>query len=222
MFRYLENSAKAKTSTALSKLISLAPSNATLLVEKDGTFIERKIPSEHIQLKDLLKIYPGERIPADGLFLINIGNVEFGSSLLDESLLTGEPFPVTKNINDQVIAGSVNGSGLLHIRAVRVGKETTLSQIVHLVSTAQASKAPIQATADKLASVFVPVVIFLGLFTFIIWMYVITMTGWIPKSFPEDSDVMFVCFSMCISVIVVACPCALGLATPTAVMVYNN
>jgi P-type Cu+ transporter len=173
---------------------------------------EKKIPTEYIQANDLIKIFPGERIPADGV-------VEFGTSLLDESLLTGEPLPVSKQKGDQIIAGSVNGSGVLHIRAHRVGKETTLSQIVNLVSAAQSSKAPIQASADMIASVFVPSVMFLGLFTFIIWMYVIHMTGWIPSAFPKDSNVTFVCLSMCISVIVVACPCALGLATPTAVMV---
>lgn len=210
--RYLENVAKAKTSNALSKLISLAPSYATLLEEIDKKLTERKIPSELIQVSDLLKIFPGERVPVDGI-------VEYGESSLDESLLTGEPFPVSKKVGDQVITGSVNTSGVLHVRAVRVGDETTVSQIVKLVSQAQSSKAPIQASADRVASIFVPTVVFLGVFTFILWMYIILITGWIPSSFPKDSDAVFVCLSMCISVIVAACPCALGLATPTAVMV---
>ncbi|KAH6562764.1 hypothetical protein BASA62_008958 [Batrachochytrium salamandrivorans] len=185
--RYLENLAKAKTG-------------------------KREIPSELIKTGDLLKIVPGERIPADG-------TVEYGITEVDESLITGEPVPVTKRVRDKVISGTVNGSGVVHIHAERVGSDTTLSQIVKLVSEAQTSKAPIQNIADKIAGVFVPAVIALGVATFIMWMCIIQTTQWIPSSFPADSHWLFVCLSMCISVIVVACPCALGLATPTAVMV---
>ncbi len=206
--RYLENSAKAQTSSALSQLMKLAPSYAILLTS-DG---EQKIPTEYIKRGDLLKVLPGQRVPADGI-------VEFGSSNLDESLLTGEPLAVTKNEGDNVIAGSVNGTGVLHIRANRIGTDTTLSQIVKLVTTAQASKSPMQAAADKVATIFVPAVIGLGVFTLITWILVTRELGFIPSSFPSDSNWLFVSLSMCISVIVVACPCALGLATPTAVMV---
>ncbi|KAL2919726.1 Cu(2+)-transporting P-type ATPase [Polyrhizophydium stewartii] len=212
--RYLENLAKAKTGNALSKLISLAPSQA-LLLEADkvtGELVERQIPSEYIQAGDLLKIVPGERIPADGI-------VEYGVTEVDESLVTGEPVPVTKRVKDRVITGTVNASGMVHIRAVRVGTDTTLAQIVKLVSDAQTSKAPIQDIADKIAGVFVPIVIALGVLTFFGWMCIIRVSHWIPATFPADSHWLFVCLSMCISVIVVACPCALGLATPTAVMV---
>ena len=213
--RYLENSAKSKTSNALSKLISLAPSNALLLEESknsdDGQVTAREIPAEYIKTGDLLKILPGERLPCDGL-------VEFGKSELDESVVTGEPLPVLKIVGDSVISGTVNGAGVLHVRAVRVGGDTTLSQIVKLVGSAQASKAPIQEVADKVSSIFVPVIITLGCLTFAMWMIIIQTTGWIPFGFPQDTDRVFVCLSMCISVIVVACPCALGLATPTAVM----
>ncbi|KAI8917401.1 hypothetical protein BC831DRAFT_485164 [Entophlyctis helioformis] len=212
--RYLENLAKAKTGAALSKLLSLAPSHAVLLEmdQTTGQIVERQIPSEYIKAGDLLKIVPGERIPADGM-------VEFGATEVDESLVTGEPLPVTKIAKDQVIAGTVNGSGVVHVRAERVGTDTTLAQIVKLVSDAQTAKAPIQNVADHIAGIFVPTVVALGVATFLIWMCVILGTNWIPSSFPPDSNWFFVCLSMCISVIVVACPCALGLATPTAVMV---
>ncbi|KAI8910879.1 hypothetical protein EDD86DRAFT_203848 [Gorgonomyces haynaldii] len=205
--RYLENAAKAKTSSALSKLLQLAPSYAMLI--ENGQ--ERKIPTEYIKKNDIIKILPSERIPCDGV-------VVFGHSFVDESLLTGEPVPVSKQENDLVIAGSVNGSGVMHVKASRVGTDTTLSQIVKLVSDAQASKAPIQEAADQIAGVFVPTVICLGFVTFMVWMCVVHYFGWVPKSFPTDSDSLYVALSMCISVIVVACPCALGLATPTAIM----
>lgn len=212
--RYLENMAKGKTSTALSKLISLAPTTATLLVvdEKTGGFGERSIPSEYIKAGDLLKVFPGERIPTDGV-------VEFGGSDVDESLVTGEPLPVKKKLGDSVIGGTVNGTGMFHMRAVRVGSETTLAQIVKLVNDAQTSKAPIQDIADKVAGYFVPGVICLGVLTFLTWTVILNVRHWIPPGFSEDSSVFYVCVNMCISVIVVACPCALGLATPTAVMV---
>ncbi|KAJ3026059.1 hypothetical protein HDV00_012197 [Rhizophlyctis rosea] len=212
--RYLENMAKGKTSTALSKLISLAPTTATLLSpdEKTGGYTERSIPSEFIKAGDLLKVFPGERVPTDGV-------VEFGGSDVDESLVTGEPVPVKKKVGDSVIGGTVNGTGMMHVRAVRVGAETTLAQIVKLVNDAQTSKAPIQDIADRVAGWFVPGVICLGVLTFLMWSVVLNVGHWIPPGFSEDSSVFYVCLNMCISVIVVACPCALGLATPTAVMV---
>ncbi|KAJ3174984.1 ATPase Cu transporting protein 7B [Geranomyces variabilis] len=212
--RYLENLAKGKTSSALSKLMSLAPTNALLLSlhTETGEISEKNIPSEYVQAGDLLKIVPGERVPADGV-------VEFGSTQIDESLVTGEPLPVGKRIGDSVIGGTVNGSGVIHMRAVRVGADTTLSQIVKLVNDAQTSKAPIQDIADTVAGYFVPGVILLGAATFLAWLAILNVTTWRPSSFPEGSSVFFICLSMSISVIVVACPCALGLATPTAVMV---
>jgi Cu+-exporting ATPase len=212
--RYLENLAKSKTSSALSKLIKLAPSHALLLqVSKEtGEMVSKEIPAEYIKMNDLLKILPGERFPCDGV-------IEFGETCVDESVVTGEPLPIEKAVGDAVIAGTVNGNGAVHVRASKVGSDTTLSQIVKLVSEAQASKAPIQAVADKIAGIFVPVVVFLAAITFSFWMIVIETTGYIPSSFPEDSNHFFVCLSLCISVIVVACPCALGLATPTAIMV---
>ncbi|TPX64334.1 hypothetical protein SpCBS45565_g05970 [Spizellomyces sp. 'palustris'] len=212
--RFLENLAKGKTSSALSKLISLAPTKALLLSTdpSTGQISEKEIPTEYVQAGDLLKVIPGERVPADGV-------VEYGSTSIDEALVTGEPLPVGKKVGDGVIGGTVNGSGVIHMRAVRVGADATLAQIVKLVNEAQTSKAPIQNIADTVAGYFVPAVIVLGLATFFVWIIILNATKWIPPSFPEGSSVVFVCLSMCISVIVVACPCALGLATPTAVMV---
>ncbi|KAJ3008522.1 UNVERIFIED_CONTAM: hypothetical protein HDU68_003049 [Siphonaria sp. JEL0065] len=210
--RYLENLAKGKTSNALSKLMSLAPSHAILLVvdKSTGALTERKIATELIQPGDLIKIVPGERIAADG-------TVVFGSSSIDESLVTGESKPVSKKLNDAVIAGTINGTGMIHMRATRVGTDTTLSQILKLVSDAQTSKAPIQDLADQVASVFVPTIIVLGLATFVFWFMVFMCSDFLPPGY--DGDKFYLAVKMGICVIVVACPCALGLATPTAVMV---
>ncbi|KAJ3229574.1 serine/threonine protein kinase Ran1 [Chytriomyces hyalinus] len=211
--RYLENLAKGKTSTALSKLMSLAPSHAVLLTVDKSTGLvsgERKIATELIQPGDLIKIVPGERIAADGV-------VVFGSSHVDESLVTGESRTVSKKLDDPVIAGTINTTGMLHMRATRVGTDTTLSQILKLVSDAQTSKAPIQDLADQVASIFVPGVIALGCATFAFWTMVFMCTDFVPVGYTGDR--FFLAVKMGISVIVVACPCALGLATPTAVMV---
>ncbi|KAI8826381.1 hypothetical protein BJ741DRAFT_571296 [Chytriomyces cf. hyalinus JEL632] len=211
--RYLENLAKGKTSTALSKLMSLAPSHAVLLTMDKSTGLvsgERKIATELIQPGDLIKIVPGERIAADGV-------VVFGSSHVDESLVTGESRTVSKKLDDPVIAGTINTTGMMHMRATRVGTDTTLSQILKLVSDAQTSKAPIQDLADQVASIFVPGVIALGCATFAFWTMVFMCTDFVPAGYTGDR--LFLAVKMGISVIVVACPCALGLATPTAVMV---
>ncbi|KAJ1566125.1 hypothetical protein HK405_010908 [Cladochytrium tenue] len=212
--RYLENLAKARTSTALSTLISLTPSNAVLLqVDKDTkATVERKIPSELIQPGDLIKVVPGERIPADGV-------IEFGTTSVDESLVTGESLPISKAVGDAVIAGTTNGAGMFHFRATRVGSDTTVSQILKLVSDAQTSKAPVQDLADRVASVFVPGVIILGTLTFLFWAAVFATSSWSPPHFDPALSRFFFAVQLGISVVVVACPCALGLATPTAVMV---
>ncbi|TPX32834.1 hypothetical protein SmJEL517_g04146 [Synchytrium microbalum] len=230
--RYLENLAKGRTGTALSKLISLAPSTACLLepttnnnaadAVKDSktdmklsthvSYTEKSIPVEFIKVGDLLKVVPGDRIPADGI-------VETGASDVDESLVTGEPIPIRKKIGDAVIGGTVNGSGTFAMKASRVGADTALSQIVKLVNDAQTSKAPIQSMADAVAGYFVPSVILLGGLTFLMWMCILVNVGQVPPAFPKDSNYLYVCLNLAISVIVVACPCALGLATPTAVMV---
>ncbi|KAF9105287.1 hypothetical protein BGX27_009695 [Mortierella sp. AM989] len=215
--RYLENMAKGKTSVALSKLLCLTPSMCTIYVlnPKTGERIsEKQIPSELVKKGDLIKVVPGDKIPTDGV-------VVAGQSTVDESMVTGEVEPINKIVGSTVIGGTVNGLGAFDMEAVRVGSETALAQIVQLVEDAQTSKAPIQAYADMIAGYFVPAIIFLAVLTFAVWMVVshTVMADHLPKMFMMEPSKFVACLKLCISVIVVACPCALGLATPTAVMV---
>lgn len=211
--RYLENMAKGKTSTALSKLLSLSPSKAVIYTDPPTCTAEKSIATELVQVNDFVKIVPGDRIPADGY-------VTKGESSIDESMVTGEVMPVVKQVGDPVIGGTVNGLGTFDMRVSRAGKDTALSQIVKLVEDAQTSKAPIQAFADTVAGYFVPAVIALSLVTFFGWMAVAHLSSNLPHIFHEEgSNKFMVCLKLCISVVVVACPCALGLSTPTAVMV---
>ncbi|CAO3599833.1 unnamed protein product [Absidia cylindrospora] len=223
MGRYLENMAKGQSSSALSKLMSLTPSTACLLQLDPVSKVlvaEKRIPSELIQRGDLLKIVPGDKIPTDGL-------VTTGTSSVDESMVTGEVDAVNKKQGDTVIGGTVNGQGTFTMQATRVGSETSLSQIVRLVEDAQMSKAPIQGFTDVVAGYFVPCVIALGFGTLVMWAALVAFLGVdqmpsmlrMEMSQEGDGNWFFVCLKMCISVIIVACPCALGLATPTAVMV---
>lgn len=221
--RLLENMAKGQSSSALSKLMSLTPSTALMIQvdEHTGNIVsEKRIPSELIQQGDLLKIVSGDKIPTDGV-------VTSGASTVDESMVTGEVDAVSKKEGDTVIGGTVNGPGMFVMKATRVGSDTALSQIVKLVEDAQVSKAPIQGFTDVVAGYFVPAVLLLGLGTLVIWSLLVTFLGvdrmpsMLRTEIETDGDGswFFVCLKMCISVIIVACPCALGLATPTAVMV---
>lgn len=212
--RYLENKAKGKTSEALSRLIGLAPSAAVIYADGEKFSIEKRVPGELLQRGDYVKVVPGDKIPADGV-------VVRGSSTVDESVVTGESMPVEKQIGSHVIGGTVNGLGTFDFRVEKAGKDTSLSQIVKLVSEAQTSKAPIQAFADRIAGVFVPCVIGLGLLTLFCWLVISHAVGSdsLPTIFHDETSKFAVCLKICISVVVVACPCALGLATPTAVMV---
>ncbi|CAG8581336.1 12703_t:CDS:2 [Dentiscutata heterogama] len=213
--RYLENLAKGKTSVALSKLMSLTPAVTTIYIKdpKTGDIIEeKKIPTELVQVGDMVKIVPGDKIPADG-------TVISGQSTVDESMVTGEADPVTKRPGDLIIGGTVNELGTFDMEVTRAGSDTALSQIVKLVEEAQTSKAPIQEFADTVAGYFVPVVIGLGGLTFIGWMILSRIMHPLPDIFLNNDSYFMVCLKLCISVIVVACPCALGLSTPTAVMV---
>ncbi|KAL8946026.1 MAG: hypothetical protein Q9222_007521 [Ikaeria aurantiellina] len=240
--RWLENRAKGETSKALSELMSLAPSMASIFVDptaaanaaeefdeggsmtekKEGTpesptsnaFAEKIIPTELIEVGDVVILRPGDKIPADG-------RVTRGQSFVDESMVTGEPMPISKRKGSPLMAGTVNGDGLLHFRVTRAGRDTQLSQIVKAVTDAQTSRAPIQRMADIVAGYFVPTIICLGLLTFAVWMILSHVLAKPPKIFlmPESGGKLMVCLKLCISVIVFACPCALGLATPTAVMV---
>ena len=193
--KLLEARAKGRTSAAIKKLIGLTPKTATIF--QDGK--EKQIPIEDVLPGDLIIVKPGERIPVDAI-------VNEGRSSLDESMLTGESMPVTKRIGDEVIAGTINQKGRLIIEAQRIGKDTVLGQIIRLVEAAQASKAPIQALADRVAAYFVPVVIALAAATFVGWLVL------------QAADLPQAILNM-IAVLVIACPCALGLATPTAIMV---
>jgi Cu+-exporting ATPase len=212
--RYLENSAKGKTSTALTDLMALAPSMAIIYTDAMCTQ-EKKIPTELVQIGDTVKVVPGDKVPADG-------TVVRGTSSIDESAITGEPVPVLKQVGDSVIGGTVNGLGAFDMVVTRAGKDTALAQIVKHVEDAQTSKAPIQAFADRVAGYFVPTVISLAAITFLGWMFlssVLTDTQ-LPEMFHHHGTTkLAVCLQLCISVIVVACPCALGLSTPTAIMV---
>lgn len=220
--RYIENLAKGKTSAALTDLMALTPSSATIYIDakmQDGvpdlTGPTRKIPTELVQVGDIVLLVPGEKISADG-------EVISGSTSVDESMVTGEAIPLPKTVGSQVIGGTVNGLGSITFRVTRAGADTALSQIVKLVEDAQTSKAPIQQFADRVAGFFVPMVITLALLTFSGWMVIsaLSSTGSLPDVFNSPGSSKFgVCLKLCISVVVVACPCALGLSTPTAVMV---
>ncbi len=193
----LELRARSHTSSAIRSLLDLSPRSARL-VRADGT--ELDVPIEHIEPGDSLRVRPGERVPVDGL-------VTDGSSSVDESLITGEPIPVEKTSGSRVIGGAVNTTGSFVMRAERVGSETLLAQIVRMVADAQRSRAPVQQLADRVASYFVPAVIFVAALTFVLW----GVFGPAPR--------MAHALLNAVAVLIIACPCALGLATPMAIMV---
>ncbi|KAJ2895191.1 Cu(2+)-transporting P-type ATPase [Coemansia aciculifera] len=217
--RYLENMAKGNASAALSTLMTLTPPQATLVVYDAATgrvAEESRIATEMIQVGDHLRVFPGERIPADGTLLS-------GASQVDESTVTGEALPVQKSVGSQLVAGTVNSTGSFVMEATRVGADTTLAQIVQLVEDAQTAKAPIQAYADRVARYFAPTVLLIALVTFLGWV-IVAYTG-LPKPHmfaqeaEETGSYIVGCLKIAVAVVVVACPCALGLSTPTAVMV---
>ena len=194
----LEAKSKGRTTDALKSLMKLSPKNATLIV--DG--VEKEVRIEEVKIGDVFKVLPGQNIPVDGIVID-------GQSAVNESALTGESIPVDKNINDKVSAATTNESGVLICKAERVGEDTTLSQIIHMVSDAAATKAPIARIADTVSGVFVPVVILIA--------FVVTIS-WIIFGKQELSFAL----ARGISVLVISCPCALGLATPVAIMVGNG
>ncbi|HXV98872.1 MAG TPA: heavy metal translocating P-type ATPase, partial [Anaerolineae bacterium] len=192
--KLLEARAKGKTSQAIKALIGLQAKTAR--VEREDVALE--VPVDQVRVGDVVIVRPGEKIPVDGL-------VSSGYSAVDESMLTGESLPVDKKVGDTVIGATLNQQGLLKVKATKVGSETTLAQIVRLVEEAQGSKAPIQAVADRVAAVFVPIVIVIALATFVIWLA--SGAGFIAA------------LVRLVAVLIIACPCALGLATPTAIIV---
>ena len=194
--RMMESRAKKKTSDAIHHLMALQPKNATVI--RNGQELE--IPISEVQVDDVVMVKPGEKVPVDGV-------VESGRTSVDEAMITGESIPVEKNVGDTVIGGTINKTGSIQFVARKIGKDTVLAQIIRLVQEAQGSKAPIQRLADVIAGYFVPVVIVLALITLGIWLAV----G--PEPRITHALIAFV------TVLIIACPCALGLATPTSIMV---
>ncbi|KAG5563187.1 hypothetical protein RHGRI_005818 [Rhododendron griersonianum] len=212
--KYLEVLAKVKTSEAIAKLMDLSPDTANLLTfDSEGNVIrEEEIDSRLIQKNDVIKIIPGAKVASDGYVI-------WGQSHVNESMVTGEARPVAKRKGDTVIGGTVNENGVLHIKATRVGSESALAQIVRLVESAQMAKAPVQKVADRISKFFVPLVIAVSFSTWLAWFLAGKFHGY-PKSWiPSSMDSFELALQFGISVMVIACPCALGLATPTAVMV---
>src|SRR6476619_4192605 len=197
MGRWLEQRARRRTASAIKALVGLAPKTARVL--RDGDEVD--VPLEEVRTGDLIRVRPGEKLPVDGI-------VVEGSSTVDESMLTGESAPVTKAPGDAVIGPTLNGSGTLVLEATTVGADSALAQIVALVENAQSSKVPMQALADKVAAVFVPAVLLIAAGTF---------TGW--AMFGPSATPLTLAIGTAVAVLIIACPCALGLATPTAVMV---
>lgn len=193
----LELKARDKTSGAIKALLGLAPKTARI-VHNDGS--EEDIPLKNVMVDDLLRVRPGEKVPVDG-------QIVEGTSNIDESMVSGEPTPVAKKVGDRVTGATINGSGSFIMRAVNVGNDTLLAQIVKMVSEAQRSRAPIQGLADKVSSYFVPIVVVISIITFIVW-----------AIFGPDPAYAFALVNS-VAVLIIACPCALGLATPMSIMV---
>jgi len=194
--RLMESVAKGRTSEAIKKLMQLQVKTA--LVIRDG--VEMEIPVEDVVLNDIVQVRPGDRLPVDG-------EVVEGSSFVDESMITGEPIPAQKSVGSNVVGGTINKTGAFRLQATRIGKDTVLSQIIKMVEDAQGSKPAIQKMADKVAGIFVPVVLGVAALTFVVWMIF------------GPSPALSYAFVTAVSVLLIACPCAMGLATPTAIMV---
>jgi Cu+-exporting ATPase len=195
----LEARAKAGTSSAIRKLIDLRP--ATARVHRNG--VDLDVPLDEVREGDEIVVRPGERLPVDGAVLS-------GSSAIDESMLTGEPMPVTKSAGDRVVGGTINRAGSFTYRATTLGADSVLSQIVRLMRDAQGSRAPIQRLADRVSAVFVPTIIVISVATFVAWYFI------------ADTAPLLRAFTAAVSVLIIACPCAMGLAVPTAVMVATG
>lgn len=195
--KLLEEKAKGNTSTAIKKLMGLQP-KTVMVIAQDGT--EKETAIEDVNVDDIILVKPGEKIAVDGM-------VTSGNSYVDESMLSGEPVPVLKQENEKVFAGTINQKGSFQFKAVKVGKETMLAQIIKMVQDAQGSKAPVQKLVDKIAGIFVPVVIGIAILTFVLWIILGGENGLVQGLLAA------------VTVLVIACPCALGLATPTAIMV---
>ena len=198
-----EARAKTQTTKALQSLVQLQPKTARIIRTTNGVEVEVDVAIEEVRAGDIVLIRPGDRIAVDG-------EVVFGASTVDESMLTGESMPVNKGVNDRVIGGTINKTGSFRLRATTVGANSMLSQIVRLMRDAQSARAPIQQLADRVSSVFVPVVLSLAVTTFVVWFVV------------ANNAPLVRAFSAAVAVLIIACPCAMGLAVPTAVMVATG
>ncbi|EMN7029955.1 heavy metal translocating P-type ATPase, partial [Pseudomonas aeruginosa] len=192
--------ARSQTSAAIKSLLGLAPKTARR-INADGS--EEDVPLSHVHVGDLLRIRPGEKVPVDGI-------VHEGSSSIDESMLTGEPLPVSKRVGDKVIGATLNTSGALIMRSERIGSDTVLSQIVQMVAQAQRSKAPMQRMADVVAGYFVMAVVAIAVTTLLVWGFFGPQPTWVYGLINA------------VAVLIIACPCALGLATPMSIMVATG
>ncbi len=215
--RYVEETAKGRASQAIRKLLELGAKTARVI--RDGKEIE--IPIEEVQVGDIMIVRPGEKIPTDGVVIE-------GESAVDESMATGESMPVNKRPGDEVIGATINQDGLLKVRATRVGKDTFLAQVIKLVEEAQGTKVPIQEFADKVTAVFVPIIITIAILTFVAWLVfpdtmrrLVELGSFLPWVDPTLGVITLAVVST-VAVLVIACPCALGLATPTALMVGSG
>ena len=206
--KYLEEVTKGRTSEAIKKLIELRPNTATVIRENK----EVEIPIDDVKIDDICLIHPGDSVPVDGI-------VTEGQSYVNEAMITGESIAVFKEKDSELIGGTINENGFLKMKATRIGKDTTLNQIIKMVEEAQTSKLPIQKLADKISAIFVPAVVLASIITFTIW-FALFQTGVISSTILPDGVSMFLfAFLTGITVLVISCPCALGLATPTAIMV---
>ncbi|MDZ7672911.1 MAG: heavy metal translocating P-type ATPase [Halanaerobiales bacterium] len=216
--RYIEEKAKGRASQAIKKLLEMEAKTATII--DDGN--EKEVPIEEVQPGDIMLVKPGEKIPTDG-------EVIKGSTTIDESMATGESMPVERKVGDEVIGATVNQNGLIQVKATKVGKDTFLSQVIKMVEEAQGTKVPIQEFADRITSIFVPTVLVIALSTFVLWLVfpdAFRSVGFWAQSFIPWVNPTLGTFTLAlfatIAVLVIACPCALGLATPTALMVGSG
>src|SRR6056297_836310 len=216
--RYIEEKAKGRASQAIKKLLEMEAKTATIIDKGE----EKEVPIEEVEPGDIMVVKPGEKIPTDG-------EIIEGSTTIDESMATGESMPVERSIGDEVIGATVNQNGLIKVKALKVGKDTFLSQVIKMVEEAQGTKVPIQEFADRITSIFVPTVIIIALITFVLWLLFpgilrdvgIWAQSFLPWVNPTLGTLTLALFAT-IAVLVIACPCALGLATPTALMVGSG
>ena len=208
--RLLEEKAKDGTASSLRQLMGMAPKTARVVTKKqpaEGEIAPEQVPISTLEKGDLVEVHAGEKIPVDGEVTWATSFMTIDAAYIDESMITGEPTPAVKRVGDKVMAGTIPSQGKLRLRARQIGEETSLAQIIAIVQQAQSSKAPVQRLVDKAAGVFVPVVAIIALVTFVLW---VVIGGW--NALPQA-------IMSAVAVLVVACPCAMGLATPTALMV---